>query len=77
MTLFAIASIFMLPLLAACIVAWCQEALRLFHFVICFWQRVCELYAESGFVGIAAVLGALGIILAFIGLIEATQNTEI
>ena len=48
----------------------------IYHFVICFWQRVCELYAESGFVGIAAVLGALGIIFALIGLIEATQNTE-
>ena len=34
MTLLAIASIFLLPLLAACIVAWCSEALRLFHYAI-------------------------------------------
>ena len=29
-----LASLFLLPLLAACIVAWCNEALRLFHYAI-------------------------------------------
>lgn len=33
-TLFALSGIFLLPLLGACIVAWCQEALRLFHYAI-------------------------------------------
>lgn len=32
--LFCLASIFLLPLLGACIVAWCSEALRLFHYAI-------------------------------------------
>ena len=32
--LFALSGIFLLPLLGACIVAWCQEALRLFHYAI-------------------------------------------
>ena len=33
-TLFALSGIFLLPLLGACIVAWCQEALHLFHYAI-------------------------------------------
>ena len=33
-TLLALSGIFLLPLLGACIVAWCQEALRLFHYAI-------------------------------------------
>lgn len=33
-TLFALSGIFLLPLLGACIVVWCQEALRLFHYAI-------------------------------------------
>ena len=33
-TLFALSGIFLLPLLGACIVAWCQEALRLLHYAI-------------------------------------------
>ena len=33
-TLFALSGIFLLPLLGSCIVAWCQEALRLFHYAI-------------------------------------------
>ena len=32
--LFALAGIFLLPLLGACIVAWCQEALRSFRYAI-------------------------------------------
>lgn len=32
--LFVLSGIFLLPLLGACIVAWCQEALRLFHYAI-------------------------------------------
>ena len=33
-TLFTLSGIFLLPLLGACIVAWSQEALRLFHYAI-------------------------------------------
>ena len=33
-TLLALSGISLLPLLGACLVAWCQEALRLFHYAI-------------------------------------------
>ena len=32
--LFGMAIVFLLPLLAACIIIWCKEALRLFHYAI-------------------------------------------
>ena len=32
--LLTLAAVFLLPILATCIIAWCSEALRLFHYAI-------------------------------------------
>ena len=46
----------------------------IYRFVICIWQRVCEIYAEAGVAGVVAILGAIGVFLFFIAAIFASQD---
>ena len=48
----------------------------IWRFVICAWQRFCEIYAEAGIAGVVAVLGVIGLILFIVGVVVSTQECD-
>ena len=49
----------------------------IYRFVICAWQRFCEIYAEAGVAGVVAVLGAISILLFIIGGMMASNDDNL
>jgi hypothetical protein len=49
----------------------------IYRFVICMWQRFCEIYAEAGIAGVVAILGAIGIVLFIIGGMIASNEDNL
>lgn len=48
-----------------------------YRFVICAWQRFCEIYAAAGIAGVVAALGAIGILLFIIGGVIASSDDNL
>ncbi len=65
-TLLALSVLFLLPLLAACIVCWAKEALRLFHYAI----KTRKFDDIAGFSVFMAV--SLGLLAAITQMVQAT-----
>ena len=45
-----------------------------YRYVICAWQRFCEIYAAVGIAGVVALLGVIGVFLFIVAVIFASQD---